>query len=73
MKEKEAEKQQEAQQGASGGASGGASRPAPNPNYEPGGGGKGMDETTVYYNDSYGPGENPNEGVGDEIRENLDT
>jgi hypothetical protein len=32
-----------------------------NPNREPGGGAKGMGESKVFYNTSYGPDENPNE------------
>jgi hypothetical protein len=73
MKEQKNEKKREANQsvGSSGLSGGTGSGPAPNPNYEPGGGGKGMDETTVYHNTSYGPGENPNEGVDEEIREKF--
>lgn len=67
------QQEQEESQGGTSGASGSSATPNQlNPNYEPGGGGKALDESTTYYNQSYGPGENPNEGLGDEIQSKLD-
>lgn len=71
MKEQEAEEKREQMDG--GATSRSSSTPNQlNPNYEPGGGGKAIDESTTYYNDGYGPGENPNSGLGEQIQDKLD-